>query len=146
VPPCGLHKVVPFRADDFQQVDAPRYLKWAMIDEARETCAKFPAWSYLCGPWLVASAGVRILHAGVGEVWLVSGPLAASHVVHFYRTVKQRLPGVAEMLNLHRIQAMVLESFEDGRRLAEGLGFEREGLMRCHTPDGENVILYGRLF
>ncbi len=47
---------------------------------------------------------------------------------------------------LRRIQAVVDLGFEAARRYAEHLGFKCEGLLECYGLQGEDMLMYGKVW
>jgi RimJ/RimL family protein N-acetyltransferase len=70
---------------------------------------------------------------------IVKYPLA------IFKTCLAGLKTYENELNLHRIEVAVKDSFKEGLRFAEALGFVREGWMHRYGPDKSSYYLYARV-
>lgn len=101
-----------------------------------------PGWSLFDGDRFVAGGGIVVPYTGLGEAWLIAGPLAPHHAVAVCRACRSGLDELALGLGLVRIQAMVLRHWEPGHRFLEHLGFTRECLVRKYGLHGADMYLY----
>lgn len=100
-----------------------------------------PAYSGLVGDQVIACMGLIPMWENRAMAW---GLIAAEAGPHFVQITK----AVMRTMELHpfrRIEASVKCDFQQGHRWARLLGFEREGTMRCYSPDGGDYDLYARV-
>ena len=88
-----------------------------------------------CGGLLTAWPGVAI-------VWLILTPRARKHPHVTYRAIREFLSHCVRKDGLWRLEASVHTSSVSACKLAEVLGFQREGLRRKFLPDGGDAWLY----
>lgn len=101
-----------------------------------------PGWSLFDGDDFVAGGGIVIPYRGLGEAWIISGPLAQSHSLAVCRAARRGLEEFALGFGLVRIQAMVLRHHEAGCRFLEHLGFTQECLVRKYGLHGADMYLF----
>lgn len=100
-----------------------------------------PAYSALVGDQVIACMGLIPAWEHRAMAW---GLIAAEAGPHFVRITK----AVMRTMELHpfrRIETSVRRDFQQGHRWVRLLGFEREGTMRCYSPDGGDYDLYARV-
>jgi len=88
--------------------------------------------------------GLREIWPGVADAWAVLGEQVQEHPIGFHRLVLSVIAHYERELNLHRIQISVREEYKAGRKWAQKLGFEEEGLMKAYTSDKINYYRFGR--
>lgn len=91
---------------------------------------------------IIGSAGVFVVHPGLGEAWVLQGALVHRHATWFHRTIKRVLLDIARQFELHRVQAHVDTYFEDGQRWMRLLGFHAEGVLEKFGPDKHDYITW----
>jgi RimJ/RimL family protein N-acetyltransferase len=91
---------------------------------------------------IIGIAGVLEVWPGVGEAWMHTSkefpglPMVA-------RIIKKMLN--SEFKHLHRIQCTVIDGFTEAERLAEWLGFKKEGLMEAYGFDKTNHTRFAKI-
>jgi L-amino acid N-acyltransferase YncA len=102
------------------------------------------AYTLLVDGKVEACAGIARHDPGFGECWMLI-PETARRMVVTRWAIRVFLKEI-ETHNFRRLQAFVLCGFEAGKSFAEYFGFEREGIVRKYGPNGEDMILYARVF
>jgi RimJ/RimL family protein N-acetyltransferase len=69
----------------------------------------------------------------------------AKYPVEFFRKTRRLLLLYFGAYNLQRLEINVRSDYLIGKRFAEKLGFEPEGIMRKYGFDGSDYILYARV-
>ena len=92
----------------------------------------------------LGSSGLFQLWEGVYEAWLVllvPPPSPWEFMSHLRESIAlgERLTGA------HRLQAYCLLSYNPGLILARRMGFQREGVLRCATPDKHHIVVLGKV-
>ena len=89
---------------------------------------------------IIACGGIETLWKGVGEAWLI----LSEHVFDYRLAValKCRRMFPAMTRDYHRVQALVLTSFDKGIKIVKFLGFKSEGLLEQYGPDKEDYYRY----
>ena len=97
------------------------------------------------GDDLVAILGVWPMWPGAGRCWTMLPP---ETLRRFPKSIHQQaselLAFIVKRDSLIRVEAIVIEGHEAGRRWIERLGFEHEALMRNYGIQGQNCHLYSR--
>ena len=91
---------------------------------------------------VVACAGVFPLYAGVGQIWAYVSDDARGRGLAMIKHMRDRIPLMMSVMQLHRVQAHVQTHIEEYGRFIKLLGFEYEGTMRCVTPDMRDTDMY----
>lgn len=91
---------------------------------------------------IVGVGGVIQYWTGVGEAWFQLSKFAGEHKIESIRCIRRLMEQAFEELELWRIQTTEREDFPQTMKMAEHLGFKKEGLMINYAPDGGNVWLY----
>ena len=81
---------------------------------------------------------------GVAEVCLLPSIYVPQYRKSFYAEVKWWITNLLSRDDVKRIQSWGEETLKSDRWL-KSLGFEREGLLYCYGPAGENVSIWGRV-
>ncbi len=93
---------------------------------------------------VLAVCGFSLLRRGVAEFWAITSEEVKERPIAFHKSVKYLIFYIENHLNLHRTQITVSASFDEGRRWAEGLGFEEEARLKKYGADGSDHIMYAR--
>jgi hypothetical protein len=101
------------------------------------------------GPSFTAFAEERVIDCGGvfkqgehrGIVWALMTPATRFYMTSITRAIMRWLAGCG----IRRIEAAVDAEYEISQRWHELMGFKREGLMECYTPDGRDAYLYARI-
>jgi hypothetical protein len=107
---------------------------------------KYPGYTAYCGGEFLAAAGVVIPYPGMGEGWVIAGPLVRSHARYFHQTVLKVLDQIASDFKIRRIQAMVRAEFAASHRWMTHLGFEKEAVLHKYGIKGEDMTVYVRFY
>lgn len=95
----------------------------------------------------VAICGIIFLRPGVAEVCVIRSPLVKKHAKDFSRMMRflvdEYLP---ERFSYHRLEMYVDANWPSCDRWAKFLGFKKEGLAKCFTPDGRDHFSYARIY
>ena len=103
-----------------------------------------PAFTLLLDGHVTACGGVTMLDTTFGECWVLISKGSQGIIV--YRNILKKFRELIVQNNYRRLQALVMEGFDDGAKLVEHLGFEFEGRMRKFGPNGETHNRYARVF
>ncbi len=104
-----------------------------------------PAFTLLCDGEIVAAGGVTLMGWQRGEAWLLLPNTFYAHVKACYRLIRDKLTEIEQAHNLRRIQALVHPDFTAAQRLVEHLCFKNEGRLASYGPQGEDMLMYGRV-
>lgn len=91
---------------------------------------------------VVMCAGIVELWANRGECWCHLDEDCKEEFVLLFRAMRRTLFDVCP---LRRIEATVEESFPQGHRMMELLGFKEEGRSPFFYPDGRGVVRYAHI-
>jgi hypothetical protein len=141
--------VMPFKFEHFQALDIGRphqafFYDFPEYDKLLRAAENQTSWSGFHEGRVIACGGIVKLWRGVGEGWLFTSPEIIRHKISLTKIVKRLLFKAEQETGLHRIQALVLETFTQGRAWIQLLGFKSEGVLSCYGPNRENFIMYGR--
>lgn len=120
-----------------QQMEMENVEKWAKVNREGG-----PAYSAYHEDTLLACAGVRILWPGAGEAWAIFSREIVNFKKEAYIYTITELKRIIEENKLNRVQAHAQEDFPLAGKFLEGIGFERECLMRRFLPNDGNAFLY----
>ena len=93
----------------------------------------------------IGAFGLVPFWAGVGEAWLMSTPQLEEKplfMVKYFRRLTEELHTNGK---LHRVQIMVNDT-PALNRWAEVLGFTKEGVLRKYGLNGENQVMYSKIW
>lgn len=108
-----------------------------------------PAYGWTCedNGRIVGMGGIVVFWKGVGEAWIiVCDDNDASQGAQVYWTLAGQLGRIVAEERLWRVEAQVRTDFPDAIRLVKLLGFEQEGLRRHFAPDGQDMILFAKVY
>lgn len=88
----------------------------------------------------IACGGIQETHPGVGNAWILLSPEALFNVKSVIECVIEELREAMDIY--HRIQCIVQDDFDQGKRFVEWLGFKMEAYLQKYTSDKKDVILY----
>lgn len=94
----------------------------------------------------IAIIGGFLMWPGVMQVWTVLGEGIKKCPIAFHKKVKEMIELYAVGLKLWRMQMDVNADYKEGMNWALALGFEFESLMHKYGPNGDDHILFARLF
>lgn len=100
-----------------------------------------PAYSLVDGDDVLACMGLLPQWENRAIAWGLISAKAGRHFLSIHKAVLATM----ELHRFRRIETSVTCNFENGRRWAEMLGFEREGIMKSFTPDGRDCDLYAKV-
>jgi RimJ/RimL family protein N-acetyltransferase len=89
---------------------------------------------------IVGVGGINWYWEGVGEAWVILAKDAKP--VTAYRSILRMFKSLLKNHEWRRVQAVVRASWTKANRMAERLGFQREGLMKNYCPNGEDAVMY----
>jgi len=92
----------------------------------------------------IGAFGLFTIWNGVGEAWLMSSPRLNKFPVFLVKNFRQLSDEVLRR-GLHRIQILV-HNTKTLARWAETLGFEYEGFLRKYTADGQDILIYSKVW
>jgi len=92
---------------------------------------------------IVCMGGAVIIWPGVAEVWFRL--IRVNHLLSLIKELRRLLNVGVKHFELWRIQACVESKYEKGCKFAEFMGFEREALLKKHSYQGKDNIMYARL-
>jgi len=94
----------------------------------------------------IFAAGMKMIWGQVAEGWVIASSDMWKHPLGVAKAIKKDFARVAKEHNIKRVQTAIRKDFAQGKRFAEWLGLEREGLMRKWGFDGSDQYMYARLF
>jgi RimJ/RimL family protein N-acetyltransferase len=95
---------------------------------------------------VIGCAGIKPMWRGVGTAWTMLSPNLRKHPFFLHRAVKRHLERLAISRGMHRVEMVVMNQFEVGKRWAKSLGFASEGVRKQYTPDKQDIEMFVRLF
>lgn len=143
------HELIPFKASHVEDI------QWIEREHARligqqalSIYEKHPGWTGLCNGRFVAAGGIVVPYRGLGEGWVIAGPLVhQGHLTYFHRTIKRAMIGTAQALKIRRLQVLVRDSFTVSHSwVLDHLGFTRECVLAKYGVMGEDMVVYVRFF
>ena len=100
-----------------------------------------PCFTGIADGEIVACSGVVKQWDNRATAWALISENAGKHFVKIHKAVKRFL----DLSDIRRIEAYADVGFDQGHRWLHMLGFEREGYMRCYSPNGNDAVLYARI-
>ena len=145
--------VTPFDPQDLSEINPrPIDLEWGDRFEDCINSGRFdehglgPAYTARLGGRVVFCGGIFILWEGVGEIWSIVDERAGHLAKEIYVWQKQLLETEVNTRNFNRLQAHVAKKWVSACKFVEHLGFMKEAVLRKYGIDGDDYILYGRVF
>lgn len=86
----------------------------------------------------LAYVGIVIMWPGVAEAWLTPAPLLYARAKLCIRSLPALIEYVQKKWNLHRIYCYTRP---ETLRFAEAVGFQSEGRLYKHAPDGSDLFV-----
>lgn len=90
--------------------------------------------------------GMYLVQEGVAYVWLYGTYNIEKNKIGFYRSILKLIKIYVKALGCHRVEFICRTDIPETYKLAESLGFTREGLKRQGDPDKNDYYYYARLF
>lgn len=84
---------------------------------------------------LLGVGGIKMMNATTAWAWVDMTDLALKHKIVAYQTIRDWMDRLVKLNGIRRLMAAVDTEFEEGIRMAEHLGFERESLMLKWSGD-----------
>jgi len=94
----------------------------------------------------IFAAGMKMIWGQVAEGWVIASSDMWKHPLGVAKAIKKNFARVAKEHNIKRVQTAIRKDFAQGKRFAEWLGLENEGLMRKFGFDGSDQYMYARIF
>jgi hypothetical protein len=94
----------------------------------------------------IFSAGMKMIWGQVAEGWVIASSDMWKYPLGVAKAIKKDFARVAKEHNIKRVQTAIRKNFAQGKRFAEWLGLENEGLMRHYGFDGSDQYMYARIF
>lgn len=132
-------RIVPFEPTHLAEID----IKACHLGEKVESIST-PAITFLLGGEPISIFGGLQICPGNLQIWGLCSEKVRARPIAFFKALKLMLDFYATEKKMHRIQMSVIESYREGQRFAEALGFSYEGTMTNYGPDGSNYFLYAR--
>ena len=88
--------------------------------------------------------GAIIIWPGVAEIWLKL--VRKDHLLSVLKELRRLLRLGVKKFRVRRLQACVEKGFDKGCRFAELFDFEKEAVLKKHSYNGKDNIMYARLF
>lgn len=129
------------RAQGGSQFAQLRELSHLPVGYGKMPAPNGPAVTAFDGDRVVLCGGIVRCAPGRGDVWALVSEIASSHMTALHYATKRFL----EMERWRRLEASVLDGFDQGCRWVRLLGFEYEGTMRGYGLNGETYRRYGRV-
>jgi len=110
-------------------------------DYAEGLVAAGPSFTAFADERVIACGGVFRQGEHCGIVWALMTPATRFYLTSITRAIMRWL----DECGIRRIEAAVDAEYEISQRWHELMGFKREGLIECYTPDGRDGYLYARI-
>jgi RimJ/RimL family protein N-acetyltransferase len=95
---------------------------------------------------LVAVFGVKHIHSGVGEAFMIPCWGFETHRVLLVKATRILIDYCWDTLGLSRIQAPIRPHLLKEIRFLEFFGFVKEGILKGYDPEShEDLVMYGRV-
>ena len=94
----------------------------------------------------IFAAGMKMIWGQVAEGWVIATKDVWNSPLAVARAIKKDFARVAKQHNIKRVQTAIRKDFTQGKRFAEWLGLENEGLMKHYGFDGTDQYRYARIF
>ena len=105
-----------------------------------------PSYTLVIDGQIVCCAGVVLMEWGRGEAWTLVSSLFYKYPKTSFKAIKTKLDEIAKEKNLRRVQSLINSNSEWGERWMEHLGFRKEGMLRAYGPNGEDFIMFSRIY
>lgn len=139
--------VRPLKKEDFGRMagalqPAQAHLRDSLLNEEYQASAlSGPAMAVEMDGRVIFLGGVIEMWSGRALAWSLVSSAAAPHLLRLTRETEKFFAA----LPYHRIECYVDWDFTAGHRWAALLGFEFEGRMKCFSPLGTDMAMYGRV-
>jgi len=140
----GHYHVEPYREWHYLEATKGLYAWQDAHKTARLYGDRGPAWTLFLGDQILATAGVVVIHPGLGEAWAVLTDAGRAHPLRVVRAIARRLTAIIEAERLRRCQAHVVQAHAPAVRLLLLLGFAVETPLRAYGPNGEDFLMMVR--
>lgn len=87
---------------------------------------------------IIGIGGITPYWHGVGEAWIIAGPLIHKYPVAFTKAVYRGMRQIAQHMKLRRVQCLVDSTFPMSYRWAKTIGFKLEGILKEYGPEGQD--------
>jgi hypothetical protein len=94
----------------------------------------------------IFAAGMKMIWGQVAEGWVIASNDMWKYPLGVAKAIKKDFARVAKEHNIKRVQTAIRKDFTQGKRFAEWLGLENEGLMKQYGFDGTDHYRYARIF
>ena len=94
----------------------------------------------------IFAAGMKMIWGQVAEGWVIASNDMWKYPLGVAKAIKKDFARVAKKHNIKRVQTAIRKDFAQGKRFAEWLGLENEGLMKHYGFDGTDQYRYARIF
>jgi hypothetical protein len=94
----------------------------------------------------IFAAGMKMIWGQVAEGWVIASSDMWKYPLGVAKAIKKDFARVAKEHNIKRVQTAIRKDFAQGKRFAEWLGLENEGLMKKFGFDGSDQYMYARIF
>ena len=145
-------RIIPFRvihADELIEgglnKNAPEYNSQTWKEWARSFTKKDLGFSGVENGHLIGAAGLVKVWDGVFEGWFLGGWRLHENKFSSIRIVRRELDKMVVDNNIHRLQCVVRADWNEAQKFIEFLGWEKEGLMKKYSTDGEDYYRYARV-
>jgi hypothetical protein len=95
---------------------------------------------------VVAIGGIQMQWPGMAEGFLMTTPLVEKYPIAFQKAVTRIIHVFQKRRKLLRLQVVVHIDHAVSHRWIQRLGFGPEGLMQKYGPDGNDYVLYARVW
>ena len=100
----------------------------------------------LIGKKPIFAAGMKMIWGRVAEGWVIATSDVWDHPLSVAKAIKKDFARIAKQNDITRVQTAIRADFIKGKRFAEWLGLENEGLMKKYGYDGSDQFRYARVF
>ena len=93
---------------------------------------------------VIGCAGLALQWPGMATAWMLLSPEIGEHGIWMTRMTRRMLRDWTRAYDLHRVEAVSLQSSRRNQEWLEALGFarERDGIARAYTPDRRDMARY----
>jgi hypothetical protein len=89
---------------------------------------------------------MKMIWGKVAEGWVIATSDVWDHPLSVAKAIKKDFARIAKQNDITRVQTAIRADFIKGKRFAEWLGLENEGLMKKYGYDGSDQYRYARVF
>lgn len=144
-PAVHIVEFLPEHLDIFE-LDIPSGDPGAIKASLAEMAQKGDWYSGFVPQGLAGIGGITPMWPGVANAWFGPTPLARRYPLALCEVARRAMDQARANNHLHRIECQVWAAHPTSHHWVRFLGFAREGLLRKYGPNGEDYVMYARVF